>query len=331
MDVEVLHAGMFTTVQDLGRSYYQQFGVPVGGAMDKNALRLINMLVGNEENEAGLEMTILGPKFLIKKTTLLAIGGVDMEPLLNGERIPLWRPILAEEGSMLCFGKVKSGCRAYVTFAGGIHIEGTMGSKSTYIRAAIGGVEGRMLKKGDCFQIGTYSEMANRFIQDLQKDERIKTKWVISNSVLPKYKKHPKLRVIADFEYDQFTEESRKAFFTKEYKVSNYADRMGYRVEGEVLNRIEEKEILSSPVTFGTIQVPNGGQPIILMADRQTTGGYPRMGNIISVDLPLLAQLKPGDYVSFEKITLEEAEQLYIEQEVNMNLLKKFIALRSWN
>ncbi|PFR80982.1 KipI antagonist [Bacillus cereus] len=331
MDVEVLHAGMFTTVQDLGRSYYQQFGVPVGGAMDKNALRLINMLVGNEENEAGLEMTILGPKLLIKKTTLLAIGGVDMEPLLNGERIPLWRPILAEEGSMLCFGKVKSGCRAYVTFTGGIHIEGTMGSKSTYIRAAIGGIEGRMMKKGDCFQIGTYSEMANRFIQDLQKDERIKTKWVISNSVLPKYKKHPKLRVIADFEYDQFTEESRKAFFTKEYKVSNYADRMGYRVEGEVLNRIEEKEILSSPVTFGTIQVPNGGQPIILMADRQTTGGYPRMGNIISVDLPLLAQLKPGDYVSFEKITLEEAEQLYIEQEVNMNLLKKFIALRSWN
>ncbi|MBJ3790483.1 biotin-dependent carboxyltransferase, partial [Bacillus sp. OA1] len=264
-----------------------------------------------------------------KKTTLLAIGGADMEPLLNGERIPLWRPILAEEGSMLCFGKVKSGCRAYVTFAGGIHIERTMGSKSTYIRAAIGGIEGRMLKKGDCFQIGTYSEMANRFIQDLQKDERIKTKWVISNSVLPKYKKHPKLRVITDFEYDQFIEESRKAFFTKEYKVSNYADRMGYRVEGEVLNRIEEKEILSSPVTFGTIQVPNGGQPIILMVDRQTTGGYPRMGNIISVDLPLLAQLKPGDYVSFEKITLEEAEQLYIEQEVNSNLLKRFIALRS--
>ncbi|PGU79857.1 biotin-dependent carboxyltransferase family protein [Bacillus cereus] len=331
MDVEVLHAGMFTTVQDLGRSYYQQFGVPVGGAMDKNALRLINMLVGNEENEAGLEMTILGPKLLIKKTTLLAIGGADMEPLLNGERIPLWRPILAEEGSMLCFGKVKSGCRAYVTFAGGIHIERTMGSKSTYIRAAIGGIEGRMLKKGDYFQIGAQPEMANRFIQDLQKDERIKTKWAISNSVLPKYKKHPKLRVIAHFEYNQFTEESRKAFFTKEYKVSNYADRMGYRVEGEVLNRIEEKEILSSPVTFGTIQVPNGGHPIILMADRQTTGGYPRMGNIISVDLPLLAQLKPGDYVSFEKITLEEAEQLYIEQEVNMNLLKKFIALRSWN
>ncbi|TKH78706.1 biotin-dependent carboxyltransferase, partial [Bacillus cereus] len=247
MDVEVLHAGMFTTVQDLGRSYYQQYGVPVGGAMDQSAIRMINMLVGNEENEAALEMTIMGPKLLIKKTTLLAIGGADMEPLLNGERIPLWRPILAEEGSMLCFGKVKSGCRAYVTFAGGIHIDHTMGSKSTYIRAAIGGIEGRMLNKGDYFQIGAQPEMANRFIQDLQKNERIKTKWAISNSVLPKYKKHPKLRVITDFEYDQFTEESRKTFFTKEYKVSNYADRMGYRVEGEVLNRIEEKEILSSP------------------------------------------------------------------------------------
>ncbi|GAB6433363.1 biotin-dependent carboxyltransferase family protein [Bacillus luti] len=329
MDVEVLHAGMFTTVQDLGRSHYQQYGVPVGGAMDQNALRMINMLVGNEENEAGLEMTIMGPKLLIKKTTLLAISGADMEPLLNGERIPLWRPILAEEGSMLCFGKAKSGCRAYVTFAGGIHIDRTMGSKSTYIRAAIGGIEGRMLKKGDYFQIGTGADIASRFIQRLHDEERVKMKWAICNDALPKYKKHPILRVITDFEYDQFTESSKDSFFTKEYKVSNYADRMGYRLDGEVLNRVVEKEILSSPVTFGTIQVPNGGQPIILMADRQTTGGYPRIGNVISVDLPLLAQLKPGDCVSFEKITIEEAEQLYIEQEKDMSLLKKFIALRS--
>ncbi|EJR35245.1 MULTISPECIES: biotin-dependent carboxyltransferase family protein [Bacillus cereus group] len=329
MDVEVLHAGMFTTVQDLGRSHYQQYGVPVGGAMDKNALRMINMLVGNEENEAGLEITIMGPKLLIKKTTLLAIGGADMEPLLNGERIPLWRPILAEEGSMLCLGKAKSGCRAYVTFAGGINIDRTMGSKSTYIRAALGGIEGRMLKKGDYFQIGTGAEVASRFIQNLQEEKRIKTKWAICNNALPKYKKHPILRVITDFEYDQFTEESIKSFFSKEYKVSNYADRMGYRLDGDVLNRVEEIEILSSPVTFGTIQVPNGGQPIILMADRQTTGGYPRIGNVISVDLPLLAQLKPGDYVTFEKITMEDAAQLYIKQETSMSLLKKFIALRS--
>ncbi|MBJ7957054.1 MULTISPECIES: 5-oxoprolinase subunit C family protein [Bacillus] len=329
MDVEILHAGMFTTVQDLGRSHYQQYGVPVGGAMDKNALRMINMLVGNEENEAGLEITIMGPKLLIKKTTLLAIGGADMEPLLNGERIPLWRPILAEEGSMLCLGKAKSGCRAYVTFAGGININRTMGSKSTYIRAALGGIEGRMLKKGDYFQIGTGAEVASRFIQNLQEEKRIKTKWGICNNALPKYKKHPILRVITDFEYDQFTEESIKSFFSKEYKVSNYADRMGYRLDGDVLNRVKEIEILSSPVTFGTIQVPNGGQPIILMADRQTTGGYPRIGNVISVDLPLLAQLKPGDYVTFEKITMEEATQLYIKQETSMSLLKKFIALRS--
>ncbi|MGE6615860.1 biotin-dependent carboxyltransferase family protein [Bacillus mycoides] len=329
MDVEILHAGMFTTVQDLGRFHYQQYGVPVGGAMDKNALRMINMLVGNEENEAGLEITIMGPKLLIKKTTLLAIGGADMEPLLNGERIPLWRPILAEEGSMLCLGKAKSGCRAYVTFAGGINIDRTMGSKSTYIRAALGGIEGRMLKKGDYFQIGTGAEVASRFIRNLQEEERIKTKWAICNNALPKYKKQPILRVITEFEYDQFTEESIKSFFSKEYKVSNYADRMGYRLDGDVLNRVEEIEILSSPVTFGTIQVPNGGQPIILMADRQTTGGYPRIGNVISVDLPLLAQLKPGDYVTFEKITMEEAAQLYIKQETSMSLLKKFIALRS--
>jgi antagonist of KipI len=216
-----------------------------------------------------------------------------------------------------------------VTFAGGINIDRTMGSKSTYIRAALGGIEGRMLKKGDYFQIGTGAEVASRFIQNLQEEGRIKTKWAICNNALPKYKKHPILRVITDFEYDQFTEESIKSFFSKEYKVSNYADRMGYRLDGDVLNRVEEIEILSSPVTFGTIQVPTSGQPIILMADRQTTGGYPRIGNVISVDLPLLAQLKPGDYVTFEKITMEEAAQLYIKQETSMSLLKKFIALRS--
>ena len=141
--------------------------------MDQSALRMINMLVGNEENEAGLEMTIMGPKLLIKKTTLLAIGGADMEPLLNGERIPLWRPILAEEGSMLCFGKVKSGCRAYVTFAGGIHIERTMGSKSTYIRAAIGGIEGRMLKRVTTSKL-VHNQNGESFHSRLTKDARIK-------------------------------------------------------------------------------------------------------------------------------------------------------------
>ena len=168
-----------------------------------------------------------------------------MEPLLNGERIPLWRPILAEEGSMLCFGKVKTGCRAYVTFAGGIYIDAYDG-KQKYLHTCCDWWYGREnAEKGDYFQLGKDREMAHPFMQDLQKGERIKTKWAISSSVLPKYKKYPKLRVITGFEYDRFTEESKKAFLRK-YKVSNYADRMGYRVEGEILNRAVEKEILSS-------------------------------------------------------------------------------------
>lgn len=328
MNAEVLHAGMFTTVQDLGRYQYQQYGVPVGGAMDQTALRIINMLVGNEEDEAGLEITVMGPKILIKKTTLLAIGGANMEPLLNGEAIPLWRPIIAKEGSMLCFGKAQLGCRTYVAFAGGIDVASSMGSKSTYVRAAIGGIEGRALKKGDRFQIGTPSQFATCMIKKLLDEERIKTRWGICDHVLPKYSLHPVIRVITDFEWNQFKKESLESFFTKEYKVSNYADRMGYRLEGENLKRIEESEVLSSAVTFGTIQVPSGGHPIILMADRQTTGGYPRIGNVISVDLPILAQLKPGDYVSFAKISIAEAEKLYIEQEQNLSLLKRFIALQ---
>ncbi|WJE79690.1 biotin-dependent carboxyltransferase family protein [Bacillus sp. DX3.1] len=328
MNAEVLHAGMYTTVQDLGRYHYQQYGVPVGGTMDQVALRIINMLVGNEENEAGLEITITGPKILIKKPTLLAVGGANIEPLLNGKRIPLWRPILAEEGSMLCFGKAQSGCRAYVTFAGGIEVPCVMGSKSTYVRGALGGIKGRALKKGDQFQISTASEFANLVMKQLQNKNKEVTCWGVCSRYLPKYSYRPIIRVVPGFESNQFTEESLHAFFTKEYKVSNYADRMGYRIEGEELLRTEEVELLSSAVTFGTIQVPSGGQPIILMADRQTTGGYPRIGNVVSTDIPLLAQLKPGDYVSFSKISIEEAQQLYIKQEQNMHLLKRFIALQ---
>ncbi|EMA6344912.1 biotin-dependent carboxyltransferase family protein [Bacillus cytotoxicus] len=328
MNVEVLHAGMLTTIQDVGRYYYQQYGVPVGGAMDRTALRIVNMLVGNKENEAGLEITMIGPKLLIKKTTLLAIGGADVGAVLNGEPIPLWRPIVAKEGSMLCFGKEEFGCRAYVAFAGGIDVACSMGSKSTYVRASIGGIEGRALKKGDQLQIGIPSSVATCMIKKLLDEKRIYTQWGACRHVLPKYSRYPVVRIITDFEWDEFSKESQVAFFTKEYKVSHYADRMGYRLKGEHLKRIEDYEVLSSAVTFGTIQVPPGGQPIILMADRQTTGGYPRIGNVISVDLPILAQLKPNDYVTFVQISMEEAVALYIEQERNLSLLQKFINLQ---
>ncbi|WP_242143244.1 MULTISPECIES: biotin-dependent carboxyltransferase family protein [unclassified Bacillus cereus group] len=328
MNVEVLHAGMLTTIQDVGRYYYQQYGVPVGGAMDRTALRIVNMLVGNKENEAGLEITMIGPKLLIKKTTLLAIGGADVGAVLNGEPIPLWRPIVAKEGSMLCFGKEEFGCRAYVAFAGGIDVACSMGSKSTYVRASIGGIEGRALKKGDQLQIGIPSSVATRMIKKLLNEKRIYTQWGACRHVLPKYSRYPVVRIITDFEWNEFSKESQVAFFTKEYKVSHYADRMGYRLKGEHLKRIEDYEVLSSAVTFGTIQVPPGGQPIILMADRQTTGGYPRIGNVISVDLPILAQLKPNDYVTFVQISMEEAAALYIEQERNLSLLQKFINLQ---
>ncbi|AWC32933.1 biotin-dependent carboxyltransferase family protein [Bacillus cytotoxicus] len=328
MNVEVLHAGMFTTVQDIGRYHYQQYGVPVGGAMDRMALRIANILVGNKENEAGLEITMMGPKLLIKKTTLLATGGADIGAVLNGEPIPLWRPIVAKEGSMLCFRRGEFGCRTYVAFAGGIDVACSMGSKSTYVRASIGGIEGRALKKGDQLQIGIPSSVATCMIEKLLDEKRIYTQWGVCRHILPKYSRYPVIRIITDFEWNEFSKESQASFFTKEYKVSHYADRMGYRLKGEHLKRIEDYEVLSSAVTFGTVQVPPGGQPIILMADRQTTGGYPRIGNVISVDLPILAQLKPSDYVTFVQTSMEEAAALYIEQERNVRLLQKFINLQ---
>lgn len=203
-----------------------------------------------------------------------------------------------------------------------------MGSKSTYVRASIGGIEGRALKEGDQLQIGIPSSVATCMIEKLLDEKRIYTQWGVCRHILPKYSRYPVIRIITDFEWNEFSKESQASFFTKEYKVSPYADRMGYRLKGEHLKRIEDYEVLSSAVTFGTVQVPPGGQPIILMADRQTTGGYPRIGNVISVDLPILAQLKPSDYVTFVQTSMEEAAALYIEQERNVRLLQKFINLQ---
>ncbi|MGG2065349.1 biotin-dependent carboxyltransferase family protein [Bacillus sp. S14(2024)] len=328
MNIEVLQQGMLTTVQDLGRHTYQQYGVPVGGAMDTVALRIANMLVGNEEGEAGLEITIIGPKLLIKQTTLIAIGGANMEPLLNGKRVPLWRPVLAKEGSMLCFKKIQSGCRAYVAFAGGIHVPAVMKSKSTYMRASLGGLDGRALQKGDQLQIGTPSLWAKRLIQQLVNERRDTTMWGINSNCLPNYHHCPEIRVVEGLEFERFTGESLRSFFTKQFKISNHADRMGYRIDGEQVMVEGKLELLSDTVTHGTIQVPPEGQPIILMTDRQTTGGYPRIANVISIDIPLLAQLKPGDYLSFSKISVIEAQKLYIKQEQTINLLKMFIKLK---
>ncbi|MDN3014601.1 biotin-dependent carboxyltransferase family protein [Paenibacillus sp. BSR1-1] len=312
MSVEVLQSGLCTTVQDMGRFGHQQHGVIVSGAMDTLALRLANRLVGNPENDAALEITLLGPKLKFHEDQLIAICGGVFSPMIDGKPVPSWRPVWVSGGSVLEFGQAKKGCRAYISFAGGIDVPQVLGSRSTYLRAEIGGFKGRPLKKGDSLQMNQPNDNSMQLIGLLaNKRDRfpfVAADWYIGETMLPSYEKSI-VRVIRGPQFDQFSQESRRVFFQQEFQISPQSDRMGYRLSGSRLELEQPLELLSEAVTAGTIQVPSDGQPIILMADRQTTGGYPKLGFVASVDLPILAQRKPGTTIRFKEISLMEAQQ----------------------
>lgn len=314
--IHVIHSGLLTTIQDLGRWGFQKDGVSVSGAMDSFASRIANFLVGNEAHEATLEVTMLGPTLRFEKDALIAICGGDFSCTLNDEQVSLWKPLFVKSGSVLSIGACRNGYRAYIAFAGGLDIPLIMNSRSTYLQAQIGGLHGRALRKGDMLLLRS-------------SDRPIfphRVNWGIAVSArVYIYGKKRTIRVTEGIEYATFTNESIHYFFTSPYKITTQSDRMGYRLQGQALERNTEQEMVSEAVTFGTIQVPKDGQPIILMADRQTTGGYPRIAQVISVDLPILAQARPGDVIQFQKAKFEEAQQLYIEREREMNRWKTII------
>ncbi|GIN84252.1 KipI antagonist [Heyndrickxia sporothermodurans] len=311
MCVEVLQSGLYTTIQDLGRHGYQQQGVSVSGPMDKIALRLANLLVGNKETEAVMETTLNGPKLLFHETKLIAISGGDFSPTINGEPVPTGRPVLIRKGSILNMGSARKGCRAYIALAGGIDVPKVLASRSTYVRAKIGGYKGRPLKKGDSIltlqPTLLNSLLEKQLLNQLETQRFLSTEWLIGENVIPLYK-NKIIRVIRGQQFEKFTGLSKNLFFQQSFIISSQSDRMGYRLSGEPLELSLPLEMISEGVSMGTIQVPPDGQPIILMADRQTTGGYPKIGYIASVDLPLLAQCKPGEKIRFQEITLREAQ-----------------------
>ncbi|MCA1056119.1 biotin-dependent carboxyltransferase family protein [Rossellomorea aquimaris] len=330
--MNILKAGLLTTVQDLGRYGYQKFGVIVSGSMDPIAHRISNWLVGNDENHAVLEMTLTGPLLEFQENSLISICGGDLSPTINGDPVPLWRSVLVKKGSTLKFGRCKSGSRAYLAVAGGIDVPLVMGSRSTYMRAGIGGYGGRPIKEGDLLKHGALQrdslDMVDYLTPYLEDRDFTEIDWSISSEFISIHQREKAVRVIAGPEFDFFSEESRQAFVDQPFKISPQSDRMGYRLEGNPLVLQEEMNMISEAVTFGTIQVPSDGKPIILLADRQTTGGYPRIGQVASIDLPLVAQAKPGEELSFSLITREEAQKLLIEREYQLRHLKQGIALK---
>jgi antagonist of KipI len=330
VSISVLNPGLLTTIQDLGRIGYQKYGVIVSGAMDTYATRLSNIMVGNDENEAVLEITLIGPSLKLEKGTLFSLTGGNLSPTINEKRIPMGRPVYATRDCVLKFGSCIKGCRSYLAVAGGFDVPKIMGSKSTYLRAEFGGFNGRALKKDDVLSIGVKSSISNKIIKKMEdlkgNGDFVSSTWYMKNFMM----QNPDSTVIRVFEDRQFnavSEESINKFFNSKFNVENQSDRMGYRLSGEKIVLKEKLEMISEEVSAGTIQIPPDGNPIILLADRQTAGGYPKIAHVASVDIQKIVQLRPNDKITFKKITLKEAERLYFQREKDIVELKKSIKL----
>lgn len=328
--IKIMKPGLLASVQDMGRYGYQKYGVIASGVMDPLAHRIANLLVGNEENQPTIEVTLLGPLIEFQEDALISICGGDLSPSIYGQPVPMWRTIFVAKGSMLRFGSAESGCRAYLAVAGGLDVAPIMGSKSTYLRAEIDGHQGRALKPNDEVAIGEQSELSVRIMDQLHKndvEDFVEARWSVATSIQPNLDLPFTIRVIKGRQFDWFSEKSKRQFQEATFSVTSQSDRMGYRLEGSTLELSEQKELISEAVSFGTIQVPSDGNPIVLLADRQTTGGYPKIAQIVSVDLSLMAQAKPGDKLRFEFITHEEAQELFITREAWINQVKHAIRL----
>lgn len=300
--------------------------------MDPFALRVANLLVGNEEGEGALEITLLGPTLRFEEEALIAICGGHLSPTIDGHPVKEWRPVYVKQGSVLQFRQPVSGCRAYLSVAGGFDVPKVMGSRSTYLRAGIGGYQGRALKEGDILKFRPVSGQGERQLRRFSKAAGSRTflasEWKVSSSLLPAYGTNPVIRAMRGGQFHRFSKESRERFFASVFQVTPQSDRMGFRLSGPPLRLSEQTELISEAVAAGTVQVPPEGNPIILMADRQTTGGYPKIAQVATVDLPVIAQVKPGEEIRFQEISLEEAQQLYRDQEAKIQLLKQSLALK---
>lgn len=310
--------GLLTTIQDLGRTGYKQYGIIASGAMDQTAHRIANMLVLNPEETETVEITMGGPVIRFQEKAVIAMTGGHFSPAVNGQPVKMYRPLLVDDGDVLSFGHPKNGLRCYLAVHGGFSIENVMHSKSTYLRAGIGGYKGRALEKGDEIQLKAAKPI--RWTGPM--------KWSAESFRLHDGGTRKNVRVLPGLDYDAFTEESRAALIKKEFIVKPESDRMGYRLEGERLSLKKQTEFISEAVSFGTIQVPADGQPIILMADSQTLGGYAKIAQVATVDQAVVAQAKPGDRLTFEMISLKEAQRLLLEQERELKILKRAIQMK---
>ncbi|MGH7320840.1 MAG: biotin-dependent carboxyltransferase family protein [Candidatus Rokuibacteriota bacterium] len=297
-DLVVIEPGLLTTVQDLGRPGYQRVGIPPSGPLDRTAFILANRLCGNPDGAAGLELTLRGPRLEVRRECVVAVTGAEMGMSVNGQEAPTWTAVRVRPGDLLGFRMVTAGCRAYLAVAGGLDTPLALGSRATYLRGRLGGVEGRALQKGDGLPIGRPALALDRILGRTVPPAR-----------RPACPSEVECRVILGPQDDRFTAGGLAAFLEGPYEVTPQADRMGYRLKGPVILHATGHDIMSDGIPLGGIQVPGEGQPIVLLVDRQTTGGYTKIATVISVDIGRLGQTKPGHRVRFRRVTVGDAHR----------------------
>jgi len=305
MSIRVLRPGLLMTVQDLGRFGHQHVGLCPGGAMDPISLKLANALVKNDVGAAAIELTVLGPDLEFARDTLVALVGAQFEA-----NIPTNRPALVRAGAQVSISRAARGARAYLAVAGGIAVEPVLGSRSTYLPGEFGGLEGRVLKRGDSLPLAPDSEKLS-----LERFEALKSKrgnsvrWHVPAFTVPD-REPIVLHALEAEHFADFDANVQRTFFDTVWRVTPDSNRMGYRLGGPALARAKKDEILSGPTCLGSVQVPANGVPIALMADHQTTGGYPRIAEIAVADVPRLAQIAPGGTLHFARCGLDIAAEL---------------------
>ena len=298
--LQVIKPGLLTTVQDLGRYGHQASGVPVAGPMDSFSHRLANQLLGNDADAATLEITLIGPELVFEGDTTIAISGAQFEVTCEDRPMPIGASCAVRAGQRLKFGRILQGARAYLAVAGGVRTEVVLGSRATHLVSRMGGMQGRALLAGDRVPIASGSPP-----RPARKAPGL---------TLPT-KGRALLRVVPGPQDHWFERDALKTIGGVSFRISPSSNRMGYRLQGPPLRRVHEGELISEPVGLGAIQVPAAGEPILLMADRQTAGGYPKIGHVIAADLPLAGQLAPGDFIEFVLCTRQEAVAALIARE----------------
>jgi biotin-dependent carboxylase-like uncharacterized protein len=312
MGIRILKGGMMTTVQDLGRTGYQKQGFSVAGVMDVRSFKIANLLLDNPENEAVLEFTLIGPVLEFTSATIIAITGGDFQPTVNGEPVPMYTALYINKGDILKFGSARTGSRGYIAFSSYLDIPVVMGSRCTNMKSSLGGFKGRKLQQDDYIGFRIKRRYLPFFLSrklDINEFDQMDAE----------------LRVVMGPQDDLFTKQGIETFLNNEYTVTSDFDRMGCRLDGPFIASKDGSDIISDGIAFGAIQVPAHGKPIILLSDRQTTGGYAKIATLASVDIPKLVQRKIDDKVRFRAITVQEAQKLYLEEMKELDAMRAII------